>query len=438
MNVGIVPSLMPEGGGVHQYTLNLLTALNRVAVERSDGGDRMTVFHDYDDLQFQEVLESEAWSTDLLHPSWKDRVKGIAKWARDRSDICRLVSDLTERRHIDRCSLDVKEPDRKPRFGRYMRERCIDWILYTSPNPLSFQAGIPYVMPVHDIHHRVNPEFPEFTAGSRWLRREYLFRNAVREAMLILVDSETSKEQILDNYRDHGLEKERVKILPFAPPSHRDREMSSSKTERIRNRYDLPERFFFLPAQFWSHKNHGRVIEAIADAERKNGTKIQLVLSGSNKGHYRRPVFQSVRMRAQALGVDDRVHYVGYVPEKDMSAIYMLAEALVLVPLVGPTYLPVLEAWETDCAVIASDVPGLAEQVGDAGRLVDPASVSQIRSSMEAVWREPSVREGLRSKGQQRLKYFSPRKFEARVAAVIKEANERISIGNTSLLEKGG
>ena len=52
--------------------------------------------------------------------------------------------------------------------------RCgIDLMLYPSPTALSFETGLPYVMAIHDLQHRLQPEFPEVSANGEWERREY-------------------------------------------------------------------------------------------------------------------------------------------------------------------------------------------------------------------------------------------------------------------------
>ncbi len=88
------------------------------------------------------------------------------------------------------------------------------------------------------------------------------------------------------------------------------------------------------------------------------------------------------------LGVENQVHYVGYVPDQDISAIYAEAAGLVM-----PTFL-----WtdqHTDygsmgygCPVLTSDIRGVREQAGDAGILVDPTSVEALADGMYRLWTE--------------------------------------------------
>ena len=41
-------------------------------------------------------------------------------------------------------------------------------MFYSFPNSLSFETGIPYVMAIHDLQHRLQPEFPEVSANGEW------------------------------------------------------------------------------------------------------------------------------------------------------------------------------------------------------------------------------------------------------------------------------
>ena len=72
-------------------------------------------------------------------------------------------------------------------------------------------------MAIHDLQHRLQPEFPEVSANGEWERREYRFRNGARYATLLLADSEVGKEDLLNFYGPYGVTPDRVKVLPFIP-----------------------------------------------------------------------------------------------------------------------------------------------------------------------------------------------------------------------------
>ena len=74
-------------------------------------------------------------------------------------------------------------------------------------------------MAIHDLQHRIHPEFPEVSANGEWEAREHLFASGVRHAEAILVDSEVGREDVLEFY-GHLTSPDRVRILPFVLPPY--------------------------------------------------------------------------------------------------------------------------------------------------------------------------------------------------------------------------
>src|SRR5262249_16958903 len=93
----------------------------------------------------------------------------------------------------------------RPELHRWFRGCGIELMFYLVHERLSFECGIPYVIVVHDLQHRLHPEFPEVSADGEWERREYSYRNGVRYATLLIADSESGKDDILDFYRPYGV-----------------------------------------------------------------------------------------------------------------------------------------------------------------------------------------------------------------------------------------
>jgi len=74
-------------------------------------------------------------------------------------------------------------------------DRNAQLMLYPVIDPLSFETGLPYVMAIPDLQHRLQPEFPEVSANGEWEWREYYYRNGTRYATLLLAESKHSYEE---------------------------------------------------------------------------------------------------------------------------------------------------------------------------------------------------------------------------------------------------
>jgi glycosyltransferase involved in cell wall biosynthesis len=325
---------------------------------------------------------------------------------------------------------DPDRPARRPAVTAYLHGLGIELMLYPQPMRQAFEVGLPYIMAVHDLQHRLQPEFPEVSADGEWEAREYLFRNGARYATLLLADSEVGKEDILRFYGPYGLTADRVKVLPFVPAPYLSGRASPDEVRRVREAYGLSEAFLFYPAQFWAHKNHARIIEALALLRDEHGLAVQVAFAGGNRGRFTSRNFRDVMRLARKRRVVGQVKILGYVPEGDMAPLYTGARALIMPTFFGPTNIPLLEAWACGCPVITSDIRGVAQQMGDAAVLVDPRSTEAIAAGIVRVWTDEPLRQALVSRGQERLASYSPTDFRQRLRSILEEARERVRSGD--------
>lgn len=392
MRFGIHPTLKRHDGGIYQYSVRALHALRGLAEAWQH--EFVVFVHDLRDP----VL------TELDHPLWAVR-PFRPPWSKSPS------IDLE-------APVDPESPMRQPDMGEWLKECGVDLMVYTSPHRLSFESGVPFIMAIHDIQHRLQPQFEEVSAEGEWLKREYIYRNAARTAAAMMTNSQTGRDQLLGCYGEYGLSRDRLEILRYPPPEFEAACVERCKAEVVK-KYSLPKRFLLYPAQFWPHKNHVGLIEALGILRREKRLEIPLVLTGSASGEVRERHFTELRDRIETLGLCDCIHFLGYVGDEDLVGLYGVAEALVMPTFFGPTNLPVLEAWALECPVITSNVPGNDEQLGDAGILIDPHCVNSIADGIERVWTQPELRKELMIKGQVRCRSYTFKDFAETLMRIL-------------------
>jgi glycosyltransferase involved in cell wall biosynthesis len=423
VRIGVVPALSGHSGGRYQYSITMLEVLRRLAQEATElQGDEFSVFVREESHPLLSALEADGWQVHPLYPNrFENRARRAARRILVRSHLPSAFRGIISRRSRRRG--DGAESVRfRARVARWLKASGCELMLYPSPDALSFETGIPYVMAIHDLQHRLQPEFPEVSADGVWEAREYLFRNGVRHATLLLADSEVGRQDILDQYTEVGATPEQVEVLPFLPASYLPESVPPAEVARVRGEYHLPERYLFYPAQFWPHKNHARIIEALALVKKRHAAALSLVLSGSHGDVLRRRTFEGLMEMARRLGVHAQILHLGYAPEGDMSALYAGAVALVMPTFFGPTNIPVLEAWRFGCPVVTSDIRGIREQIGDAGVLVDPRSTDSIAAGIWRIWVDDRLRSGLRRRGRERLEEYGPEDYAQRLLNILIKA----------------
>lgn len=219
------------------------------------------------------------------------------------------------------------------------------------------------LLTVHDLTFLVRPECAE--AG---LRR-YLTRavpRALRRADLVLVDSQATADDLA---RLLGVAGPRVRLVyPGVDP--RFRPLAAAEVEPVRAALGLPEQFLLFVGTLEPRKNLVRLIEAFA---RLSEPGLSLLIAG-RKGW----LYEEVFAAAERLDPGGRVHFLDFVDDRYLPALYNLARAFVYPSLYEGFGLPVLEALACGTPVVTADVSSLPEVAGEAAVLVDPQDVGAI------------------------------------------------------------
>jgi glycosyltransferase involved in cell wall biosynthesis len=299
-------------------------------------------------------------------------------------------------------------------------------MIYPAPTARSFGLGVPYLVAIHDLQHRLQPEFPEVSAGGVWEARERFFNESIQQATGVLVDSEVGREDVITFYGSL-IELDQVHVLPFLPAPYLSR-AATDEIDDVRRRHRLPDAYLLFPAQFWPHKNHVRVVHALAELRRR-GCEIPVVMTGSATGEIRTQVLADVHREIDAGGITRSVSILGYVDDHTMACLYSGARGVILPTFFGPTNIPVVEAWSLDLPVLTSDIRGIREQCGDAAILVDPRSVASIADGLECLWTDADTRERVVAAGRLRIDAYGQDDFATRLGGILDSAAERIRSG---------
>jgi glycosyltransferase involved in cell wall biosynthesis len=201
-----------------------------------------------------------------------------------------------------------------------------------------------------------------------------------------------------------------VHVLPYIAPKYIFHTKSPTGFEK---RFQLPLRFLFYPAQFWPHKNHGGLLEAISVLKEKY-PDIHLVFSGAKKHGY-----ESLALLVKQLNLENNVHFLGYVADEDIPELYRRARALIMPTFFGPTNIPPLEANALGCPVAASNIYAMKDQLGDAAIYFNPSSVIEIVKSVEQLWINDQLCQKLSNAGLERSKKWSQRLFNGKLHDII-------------------
>jgi len=379
--VGLFLSALPHHGGAFQFSRCILEALASLPPQRFE---RMAAFTEKvwaDCLPAHSIPGCELRSPILKLLG----LKRIAGWLPVRWWRATVLRHLRSTRSLLGLSCDL-------------------WV-FPAQETYAYLMPVPSLGVIFDLMHRYERQFPEVSSKGLYRIRERHYRNTCRHSRGVLVDSDIGKQQVLESY---PMAAGKVQVLPFAPPRH----IQDPNSEGFCP--PLPSKFIFYPAQFWMHKNHKRLVQASALVCKKC-PDFNLVLVGSRKNAYDSTV-ESVR----ELGLSGNIHFLGYVPDSQMPALYRRARAMIMPTFFGPTNIPPLEAIAVGCPVAVSNIYGMPHQLGDAALYFNPTRVEEMATTMEALWTDDRLCGLLTARGLRRASEWTQEHFNLRFQEIVK------------------
>lgn len=382
--IGLFLGVHPHAGGMFQYAQSLLDALLRLPTEE------YAVVIAYVGQDWGRVLAD--------YPFTARRVVGgkLGLLLADAFMAARLPAGLS------RAAASLLNPV-------YLCLRGLDCDLWIFPaqDALGYQLRVPSLVTIHDLMHRYEPHFPEVVKGGRYRIREHRFRNLARCSRGVLVDSEIGRHHVIESY---GIQPEKVFPLPYVAGHAVEATLSEAEFDE---KYRLPERFLFYPAQFWAHKNHANLLRAAASLK-KDCPDLYLVFTGALRHEY-----QKLVELVEELDMSERVSFCGYVPESDLPFFYRRARAMVMPTFFGPTNIPPLEALVHACPMAVSGIYGMPEQLEDAALFFNPRSADSIAQAIARLWKDDEICQILKRKAARRLTMWNADTFARRLHLIL-------------------
>ena len=297
---------------------------------------------------------------------------------------------------------------------RKFRESYLDYLaekegidLYWFTYPADVDLATPFIYTIWDIGHRVMPAFPETTKPAyRWNGHEEQCARMLAKATFILTGNETGKKEILENY---SVMENKIRIVPFPITFF-------CYGEEEKPKFELPEKYFFYPAQFWPHKNHICIVKAVSYLRKEKGIDAHVIFTGSDKGNK-----AYIQKMTQELDVADLVHFAGFVSYEEMKYLYTHAVGMIFASLMGPNNIPPIEAVYLECPLIITDIPGHKEQMGDAALYFDGYKPEELADRMETLMVSDAAAQRQLEKQNEKRKEFIEYSYGDKIIDILDE-----------------
>lgn len=399
-----------ESGGVQQTLVGLAHGLSQLEGE--------------EEYLFLAMQQSCEWLRPHVHgpcsilpgPAWTDANAPLV-----RRLTRRLASSDWLRRRVERGALG--------RFVRVEVPRSDGTIERAGADVMHFalQAGFwtstPSIYVPHDLQHAHHPEyFSPFEL--RWRAAHY--GPLARQASAVVALSRWGRRDLVEHLH---LPPEKIPVIGWAPAIDVARESEAVQATTERQRFELPDDFILYPAQTWRHKNHLRLLEALAVLRDRHGLTVHAVFTGRLNDFY--PV---IRRRVRALRLEAQTTFLGFVPDQILPSLYRAARVLAFPSEFEGFGMPLLEAFRAGLPAACSNAASLPELAGDAALIFEPGVVDSIAEAIHRLWTDGGLRERMADRGRQRVANSSWLEVARRYRALYRTLAGRLPSGEDAEL----
>lgn len=253
-----------------------------------------------------------------------------------------------------------------------------------------------HLLTVHDMTFFTRP------ALHNRLHRSRLFRQAVRmsirRAHMVNVPSEAVRRDLLRLIPD--VSGDRVRVTPWGIDS-RFRVALQSEVRAEVARLGVPQPYILSLGTIEPRKNQLAILDAFRLLVASGDTRLHVVLAGG-LGWNTRAVLDA----AASPDLRERIHVLGYVPDKALPWLYRGASLFVYPSIDEGFGFPPLEAMACGVPVIASRGSSLEENLRGAAYLVSPGSSSELADAIRELLVDPVRRDSLVEAGRERAATF--------------------------------
>lgn len=275
---------------------------------------------------------------------------------------------------------------------RLLKSRGVDLLFCPFTAPTYAEPSIPVVSIIYDLQHR---ECPQFFEQQEIDHRNAFYHDVCKKADSIICISQHVRQTVL----------KLLNVTPestFTVPICIQKRLAKLDSERIKQTLeDLGiggRPYMFYPANFWPHKNHRMLLTAYGMfLSRNSENKINLVFTGALDKKQ-----EELKWAAKRMGIASRVHFLGFIGENQLSAIWQGCEFLIFPSLYEGFGIPVIEAMYFGKPVLCSNSTSLPEVAGDVALYFDPRKPIEIVQCLELIIKDTSLKNELVRLGYQR------------------------------------
>jgi len=217
---------------------------------------------------------------------------------------------------------------------------------------------------------------PEMFSKAECLSRDRKYLQTAKVATRIILMSEAVKNDFLSFAPIYAHKVRVLRPVSYVPKSVYEYNLNS-----ILNLYHLPEKFVFLPNQFWKHKNHELVFRAVKILKDR-GVRVFVVCTGSPLDYRHPTYFADLWQKLSQWDIRSRFIYLGLIPHEHVFLLMRQSICVLNPSLFEGWGYSVEETRSIGKRVLVSDIPAHREQNPPKATFFNPNDCEELAGKL--------------------------------------------------------
>jgi len=247
-------------------------------------------------------------------------------------------------------------------------------VVFESARFFGWRLGIPTIAWFPDFQHKLLPHLFSYKA---WWKRELGFRIQITSGRTIMLSSNDAKSNCEHYYSGS---RGQTQTVHFAVPSNSSNSYEDAR--KTADSYNLPTHFFFMPNQFWRHKNHNLVLDAL-NILRQRDRQIVIAVSGKQNDPQAPEYFPELLQKINQSQLEENFRLLGVIPYSHIALLMQACSAFLNPSLFEGWSTTVEEARSMGVPMLLSNLDVHYEQMGDEAHYFDRNSAQSLADALD-------------------------------------------------------
>jgi glycosyltransferase involved in cell wall biosynthesis len=279
-------------------------------------------------------------------------------------------------------------------------------ILHCTSNTAPFFSKTPLLTILHDIIYMESSYLTILkNSASSYQKMGNIYRKlvvprVVKKSEKVITVSHFEKNRIGEFFGIKGDVK--LDAIYNGVSEHFKPVTDTQELKRIKEKYNLPDNYFFFLGNTDPKKNTKRTLKAFSDFLKQTKSNHKLVMLDYDKIE-----LNKLLVEINDTALINHIVLTGYVINTDLPAIYAQCDIFLYPSLRESFGIPMLEAMSCGVPVITSNTSSMPEIAADAAHIINPLLPEEITSGLIEILNNDAYSKSLCDKGIKRSKQFS-------------------------------